>query len=64
MAHSETPWREKDVLTPPEVAKILRRSMPTVYKALREREITSFRIGGRLLVPTSAIAALLDQHDS
>lgn len=59
--HSSTPWRERDVLTPPEVADILCRSRPTIYAALKSGEIPSFKVGGRILIPVAAIKALIDQ---
>ncbi len=44
-------------------AKILGISRASAYKAVRRGEIPSIRIGGRLLVPRSALARLLGESD-
>jgi excisionase family DNA binding protein len=49
-----------DVLTAPEVARILRLGRNTVYEYLRTGAIPSIRIGRRLLIPKAAVQRLLE----
>lgn len=42
-----------DVLTPMEAAKILHIGRSTIYNLLAEKEIRSFRIGSKILIPKS-----------
>jgi excisionase family DNA binding protein len=51
--------QERPVLTPTEVAEILRVSPATVYKAVRRHEIPHVRIGDRILVPRGALNKML-----
>lgn len=62
MAHTTTTdWRSRDVIGVPEACEVLGLSRPSVYAAIKNGEIASFRLGGRVLIPTSAIKALVDQ---
>jgi excisionase family DNA binding protein len=55
-----------DVLTVPEVARLLRLGRNTAYEAVRCGELPSVRIRGRILVPKAALVRFLteaaDEH--
>jgi len=48
-----------DVLTIPEVARVLRIGRNTAYEAVRRNEIPAIPIGRRLVVPKQALCQLL-----
>lgn len=51
------------VLTPYEIAKILRCGKSTAYELLRENKIAHFRVGHRILIPRASLLALLESTD-
>ena len=51
----------RPVLTVPEAAKVLDISRGSAYAAVDAGEIPSIRLGRRIVVPTAALARLLDQ---
>ena len=49
------------VLTVAEAAERLRISRWMLYKLIHERQITTFKLGSRRLIPESAVSKLVDQ---
>lgn len=49
------------VLTPNEVARLLRIGRSTCYEGIRQGVIPSLRIGRRILVPKGALLKMLEQ---
>lgn len=52
-------FEDKEVLTVSETAKVLRVSLPCVYKNIRLGKIPSIRLGDRQLVPVVQLRKLL-----
>jgi excisionase family DNA binding protein len=48
-----------EVLSVPEVAAVLKMNVQTAYRLARKGAIPSVRIGGRIVVPRSKLAAML-----
>jgi excisionase family DNA binding protein len=53
-------WTTGTTLTVTEAADVLRIGRSAAYEAVRAGQIPSLRIGRRVLVPVSALKALLD----
>lgn len=53
---------QAEVLTVDEAAAILRRNPQTVYRLVRRGAIPSVRVGGRIVVPRSRLAAMLGRE--
>ena len=53
------PTAELRVYTVNETAQLLRIGRATAYLAIQRGQIPSLRVGGRILVPAEALAALL-----
>jgi len=51
-----------DILTVPEVAKVLRLGRNTVYECVRTGALPSIKIGRRLLIPKAALLRLLESQ--
>ena len=56
--------RERPTLTVAETSAVLNLGRSATYAAIRAGEIPSLRIGGRVVVPTSRLLALLDGDDN
>jgi excisionase family DNA binding protein len=56
----EGSWTEPLVLTPIEVAKLLRIGRGTAYEQIRCGTIPSIRMGRRILVPRAALMQMLE----
>jgi excisionase family DNA binding protein len=54
-------WTARTTLTVTETADVLRIGRSAAYEAIRAGQIPSLRIGRRVLVPVSALVALLNQ---
>lgn len=55
-------WRERDVQSIPETAKILNISRSLAYKCVSDGQIPALKLGARrYVVPTSAIVNMLEQ---
>lgn len=52
------------LLSVPEVARILRKSRPTIYRMVNSREIPFLRIGGDLRFDPSSLMLWLSKKDS
>ena len=57
-------WTRKAVLTVEEVAAVLRLGRSATYNAVRKGQIPSRRFGRRILVPVSALQAMLEPEGS
>ena len=53
-------WMTQATLTVDETSTVLRLGRSATYEGVRNGEIPSIRIGRRVLVPVSALRALLD----
>ena len=56
-------WTTRTTLTVTEAAAVLGIGRSAAYEAVRARQIPSLRIGRRVLVPVSALQALLEGRD-
>lgn len=56
-------WMARTTLTVTEAADVLRIGRGAAYEAVRAGQIPSLRIGRRVLVPVSALVALLEGRD-
>jgi excisionase family DNA binding protein len=71
MIHMDTPtvkspnpdWTTKTTLKVPEAAVVIGIGRSAAYEAVRAGQIPSIRIGRRVLVPVSALRALLEGSD-
>jgi len=63
MSHTPTPIDElkaRPTLTVAETARVLGVGKNTAYEAIKRNELPSLKIGGRVLVPTARLFALLE----
>jgi excisionase family DNA binding protein len=56
--------KQKAVLTPVETAKILRLSLPTVYRELNNGTIPSVKVGARFLISRTRLDRWLEGEKS
>jgi excisionase family DNA binding protein len=56
--------RARPTITVAEAAQLLSIGKNTAYTAIKRGEIPSLRIGGRVLIPTARLIALLEGGDS
>ena len=61
--HNQTNSKEDDslVLTPVEMARLLRISRTNCYEQIRQGVIPSWRIGKRIIIPRAALMRKLEQ---
>jgi excisionase family DNA binding protein len=57
---STTTWRDRTTITVPEAAEILGVSRSTIYRAIKAGTFPVVQIGSRVVIPTAALARLLD----
>lgn len=62
MTHNQSDFWSQPTLTVPEVAKLMRISRDSAYRAAREGQIPTLKIGRRLIVPTAQLARLLGRE--
>jgi excisionase family DNA binding protein len=53
-------WGDRDVFTLEEVSQILGLSRPATYTAVKKGEITTVKLGSRLIVPRCRLERLLE----
>lgn len=61
---STTSQSTPDILTPTEVATLLRIGRSSVYKLLNSGALASFRIGKKIIIPKNAIDTYIEQKMS
>ena len=55
-----TPWRDRPFQRTQNAAEIIGLSVPSIYKLAREGRLVLKRLGGRTLVETGSLIALMD----
>jgi excisionase family DNA binding protein len=62
-ANTARPWRERPTVTIPEAAAILGVSSSSIYRAVNAGKFPAVRVQTRRVVPTAALARLLELDD-
>ena len=55
-------YSENDFFTVQEVSSLLKLSVLTIYKYIKERKLTVIQIGGHYRIPKASLATFINSH--